>query len=157
MSDQTLLLLAKDVRAKTLRLLEGVSDAQARFAPAGLQNTLLWHAGHSVITNEHLGVSPATGQPPQYPQGWFEKFSWKSQPATVQDWPKVAEVAAQLQQQLGRLLTAIEGLTEPQLSKVIDPAKGRTLRWSILHGLHDEANHQGEMWLLKKLWDKRPS
>ena len=34
---------------------------------------------------------------------------------------------------------------------MIDPARNRTVRYNILHGLHDEANHQGEMWLLHKL------
>jgi len=60
MADETLLLLAKEVRAKTLRLLEDVDEGQARFAAPGLNNTILWNAGHVVIVNEHLGVSPAT-------------------------------------------------------------------------------------------------
>ena len=36
MSDATLLMLLNDVRGKTLRLLEGVGEAEARFAPPGL-------------------------------------------------------------------------------------------------------------------------
>ena len=63
MADETLLLLAKDVRNKTLKLLEGVDDQQARFAAPHLTNTVLWHAGHAIMVNEHLGVSPATGTP----------------------------------------------------------------------------------------------
>jgi hypothetical protein len=61
MSDKALLHLANDVRGKTLKLLDGVSDAQARYAPPGLNNTILWHAGHAVVVNEHLGMSAATG------------------------------------------------------------------------------------------------
>ena len=53
------------------------------------------------------------------------------------------------------MTAAMQPLTEEQLSRVIDPAKNRTLRWSILHGLHDEANHQGEMWLLRKMYERR--
>ena len=152
MADETLLLLLKDVRGKTLRILDGVTDEQARWAPAGLHNTILWHAGHSLVVVEHLGVAEATGKPPVYPEGWFEKFSWKSTPATVTEWPSVADVKAKLIEQAERLAAAIKGLSEEQLSRPSgDPAKGRTLRYGILHGLHDEAGHQGEMWLLKKL------
>ena len=50
-----------------------------------------------------------------------------------------------------RLANALQSLTPEQLSKVVDADRGRTLRYMILHGLHDEANHQGEIWLLKKL------
>ena len=122
------------------------------FAPPGLHNHILWHAGHSLIVVEHLGVSPAAGKPPVYPQDWFDKFSWTSQPATVTQWPTLAEVQSKLIDQAERLTAAIQKLTEQQLSQTVgDPAKSRNLRWSIIHGLHDEAGHQGEMWLLKKL------
>jgi hypothetical protein len=152
MPDEALLFLAKDVRGKTLRILDDVTEQQARFAPPGLHNTILWHAGHALVVNEHLGLSPATGKPPVYPEGWFDKFSWKSEPAKVKDWPTLADVKAKLIEQGERLTAAINSLSDAQLTKVSgDPAKGRNLRWSILHGLHDEAGHQGEMWLLKKL------
>jgi len=152
MADDALMLLAKDVRGKTLRILDGITEEQAVFSPPGLQNTILWHAGHALVVVEHLALLPATGQPAQYPQGWFDKFSWKSEPAKVKEWPKLGEVKAELSRQLERLLHAIESATEGQLKAPCgDPARGRHLRWSIIHGLHDEANHQGEMWLLKKL------
>ena len=52
----------------------------------------------------------------------------------------------------GQLLTAaIAGLSEADLQRIVDPQRNRTLRYSILHGLHDEAGHQGEIWLLRKL------
>jgi hypothetical protein len=155
MADESLLLLAKDVRGKTLRILEGVTDEQARFAAPGLQNSILWHAGHSLVVVEHLGVSPVTGKPPAYPKDWFDKFSWMSKPATVKEWPPLSEVVAKLKDQLETLLAVIPGLTEQQLSQPVGEAsKGRNLRWSILHGFHDEAGHQGEIWLLKKLQAK---
>jgi len=149
--DESLMLLATEVRGKTLRLLDGIDDTQARFAGPGLNNSILWNGGHSLIVVEELGVSPATGKPPAYPAGWFEKFSWKSTPATVTSWPAIEEVRIALRDQLQRLTAAIEGLPNDQLSKISDPAKNRTLRYSILHGLHDEAGHQGEIHLLKKL------
>lgn len=152
--DETLMLLAKEIRGKTLRLLESLDDRQARFAAPGLNNSILWHAGHAVVVNEHLGLIPATGKPPAYPADWFDKFSWKSQPAAVTSWPSLEEVRAALRDQLQRLTTALESLSEPQLNKVVDPERNRTLRYSILHGLHDEAGHQGELFLLKKMCAK---
>ena len=61
MADATLILLAKEIRGKTLKLLDGLSDEQARFAAPGLNNTILWHAGHGVMLMEHLGIMPLTG------------------------------------------------------------------------------------------------
>ena len=48
MADESLILLGKEVRGKTLRLLEGVSDTDARWVPPGLDNSIVWHAGHSL-------------------------------------------------------------------------------------------------------------
>ena len=155
MADESLSLLAKEVRGKTLRLLEGIDDQQARFAAPGLSNTILWQAGHALIVVEHLGMSPATGKPPAYPPDWWDKFSWKSNPVTVTSWPTVEWVRSALREQLDRLLAAIEPLSEQQLSKIVDATKNRSLRYSILHGLHDEAGHQGEMYLLKKMYAKK--
>src|SRR5215217_6967938 len=85
MSDPTLILLAKEIRGKTLKLLDGVTDEQhAHFAAPRLHNTILWHAGHGVMLMEHLGIMPLTGsQQPGYHAGWFEMFGWKSDPRTV--------------------------------------------------------------------------
>jgi hypothetical protein len=151
MADETLLMMASEVRGKTLRLLDGLDADAARFTGPGLNNSPLWHGGHALIVVEHLSVAPATGQSPQYPQGWAEKFSWKSQPATVTQWPALSEVVEQLRDQLDRLTTAIRSLSPQDLERIPDPAKNRSLRYSILHGLHDEAGHQGEIHLLRKL------
>ena len=59
MPDETLMLLAREVRNKTLKLLDGLTDAQARFAAAGLNNSILWNAGHALVVVEHLGVGLA--------------------------------------------------------------------------------------------------
>ena len=156
MSDESLILLAREVRGKTLRLLEGVDDRQARFAAPGLSNSILWHAGHAFIVNEALGVAAIERKfPPSYPEGWFEKFSWESDPRKVAEWPPVAEVAGKLQDQLRRLVAGIEASSDQRLGEVVDARKNRTLRYSILHGLHDEAGHQGEMWLIKKLYARQ--
>ena len=151
MPDESLLLLAGEVRGKTFRLLDGVSDQHARFAAPGLSNSILWHAGHALVVVEHLSVMPATGKPAGYPPGWFETFSWKSTPAQITEWPPLSDVIVALREQLARLSAAIPTLSPQQLQQIVDPAKNRTLRYSILHGLHDEANHQGEIWLLRKM------
>ena len=152
MSEPSIRFLASEVRTRTLRLLEGLSDEQARFAPPGLNNTILWYAGHSYVVAEQLAIAPATGEPPREPAGWFEKFSWGSNPSLVTEWPPISEVATHLREQFGRLMAAIDGLTPEQLDRVTPDG---ILRDVIVHGLHDEAQHQGEMFLLKKMLVKR--
>ena len=151
MPDESLLLLASEVRGKTLRLLDGVSDDVARFAPPDLNNSILWHAGHALVVVEHLGLMPATGRAAGYPAGWFDTFSWGSKPATVTAWPPLSEVVAALRDQLARLTAILQSLSPEQLDAIVDKNRNRTLRYSVLHGLHDEAGHQGEIWLLRKL------
>ena len=157
MPDPTLLTLADEVRGKTLRLLDGVPADLARFTTAGLSNSTLWHAGHALMLVEHLCIIPATGGQPQYPAGWFEMFGWGSVPAAVPPdaWPPLADVVGRLREQLTRLRAAIDALTPQQLDRVTDPRRNRTLRYSIVHGLHDEASHQGEIYLLRKLYARQ--
>jgi hypothetical protein len=149
MADESMKFLAGDVRTRTLRLLEGLTDEQARFAPRGLNNSILWNAGHAYIVIEHLALAPATGAAPDDPPGWFETFGWKSNPANVTDWPSVGDVAERLTTQFGRLMNVIETLTDEQLDRL--QPNNHPLRFLIMHALHDEAQHQGEMYLLKKM------
>jgi len=151
MANETLQLLAREVRGKTFKILDGVSEAEARFVPPGLNNSIIWHAGHAFTVVEVLSVSAATGRPAQYPDGWYDLFSAKSKPTRDSKFPPLAQVIEALRNQLELLLSAIEPLNSQQLAVMIDPARNRTVRYNILHGLHDEANHQGEMWLLRKL------
>lgn len=151
MANETLKLLAREVRGKTLRILDGVSDAEARFVPSGLNNSIIWHAGHSYWVVEVLSIAAATSGPPQFPAGWLDLFSSKSRPTPDTKFPPLAQIVEALRNQLERLIAAIDPLTEQQLAFMIDPARNRNVRYNILHGLHDEAGHQGEMWLLRKL------
>lgn len=152
MPDQSLLLLLDEVRGKTLRRLQDVSEKDARWTPAGLNNHVLWHAGHSYVLVESLTMD-AIGQQPQIPDGWFEMFSWKSNPALIaaDRWPPLAEVVAQLTGQQVRLRQVIEGLSDEQLASLMPGNPNRTVHYAILHGLHDEACHSGEIWLLRKM------
>jgi len=90
------------------------------------------------------------------PPAWFDKFSWKSNPANVTEWPTISEVVEQLKNQRDRLAAFIRTLSQEQLDRVVgEPPRSRTVRGMIVHGLHDEADHQGEIQLLKKLWKVR--
>jgi hypothetical protein len=70
-------------------------------------------------------------------------------------WPPLSAVVERLRDQLDRLTAAISALPPGRLDQVVDAARNRTLRFSILHGLHDEAGHQGEIHLLKKLYGRQ--
>jgi hypothetical protein len=152
MADESLLLLLDEVRGKTLRVLDGLSADQARWAPPGLHNTILWHAGHSYVVVESLTQIPL-GRPPELPDGWHEMFSWESRPAQVDPgrWPTLADVVAQLRAQHQRLRSLVAGLGDDQLAAQASSNPDRTVRYAILHGLHDEARHSGEISLLRKL------
>src|SRR3954471_14490852 len=117
--DESLLLLAGDVRKKTLKILEGVTAEQAHWTPPGLNNHILWHAGHSFIVVEALAAAPLAGTAPDYPPGWFEAFSWKSQPASVKEWPSLSAVVAALQGQITQITTALQSRPAADLSRNI--------------------------------------
>ena len=151
-ADPSLLILLDEVRRKTLDRLDDVTDAQAQWTPPGLNNSILWHAGHSYIVVEWLTME-SLGAATTCPKGWFEIFSWTSRPATVSPdrWPKLAEVVRELQLQHGRMHKVLRNLTEDDFD---NPAHNRpdvTVRHRIIHALFDEASHSGEIWLLRKL------
>lgn len=156
MTDASLLLLANEIRGKTLRVLAGATEEEARFTGhPGLNNSILWHAGHILWVVEQLGIVPATREPVGYPVDWVTLFAAGSAPANVTAWPALASVMEALQAQLGRLQDVIRTASTERMDQVIDAERNRTLRYCILHGLHDEACHTGEIQLLKKLWSKR--
>ena len=152
MCDQSLLMLLDEVRGKTVRILRDTMDEESHWAQPGLHNHILWHAGHSFVLVEALAME-AIGDLPQIPDGWFEIFSWESKPAQVASyrWPPLAQVVAQLTEQHVRLRQVIEGLSDEQLSRPLPGRGNHTARYAIVHGLHDEACHSGEIWLLRKL------
>ncbi len=152
MPDNSLLVLLDEVRGKTLRMLQDVSEAEARWAPPGLQNSILWHAGHSYILAEWLALR-TLGEATQVPDGWFEMFSWQSRPANVSadGWPPLSAVIARLVAQRDRLRHAVGRATEERLASTLTDNPARSVRSAIVHGFHDEACHCGEIQLLRKL------
>jgi hypothetical protein len=152
MADKTLLMLLDDVRGKTLGELKDLGETHARWAPPGLQNSCLWHGGHAYMVTEFL-TARALGIPAQMPEGWMKMFSWESNPAHVppESWPTLVVVREALIAQHQRLRELIAGLSEEQLDALEKGNPSRTVRYAILHGLHDEARHSGEISLLRKM------
>ncbi len=152
MPDETLLVLLDEVRGKTLRYLQGVSDEQARWCPPGLQNTILWHAGHSYFLAEWLTIK-ALDHKPEVSKGWYQMFSWESRPDSVpaDRWPRLDVVVGRLTDQHRRLRQAIGAATEDRLAAPTVDHPERSARFSVVHGLHDEACHSGEILLLRKM------
>lgn len=146
--------LAEAVRTKTIRLLKNATEAELTWSPPGLSNHLLWHAGHAVWLQDLMCIEAITGRS-ELPGGWFETFSMKCRPVKqIHDWPAREEVREHLEHQRQRMIEVIgslsgEGLRSPPRTKILPDAE--PLRYWITHGLHDEANHQGEMHLLLKM------
>lgn len=151
-AEPCLLDFARDIRAKTLKLIDGASDAEAFWTPMGTANHMLWHAGHAVAIAEKMILTPVRGEKP-LPAGFFETFGWNSKPAEVIKWPEKSQIVDLLKAQASEMTDALGSVSLEKLSSPHgDPTRGRTVRWYVVHGLHDEANHQGEMYLLKKLY-----
>jgi hypothetical protein len=144
--------LARHVRQCTLQLLTVPDEAWLAWAPPGTSNHLLWHAGHAVWLQDLLTVEPLTGRS-ELPAGWAAKFGQDSRPATVSEWPGVAEVRALLEAQLDRIVMLMAANDELIVREANRRSKqnGWPLLPGMIHGWHDEARHQGEMYLLHKL------
>jgi hypothetical protein len=152
MADKTLMMMLDDVRQKTLNELKGLDDTHARWAPPGLQNSCLWHGGHAYFVTEFL-TSRALGRQPEMSADWIKMFSWESNPAhtTPESWPPLEDVREALIAQHQRLRQILGELTPQQLDAPEPGNPSRTVRYAILHGLHDEARHSGEITLLRKM------
>lgn len=151
------------VRGKTLWLVD-VPREQALWTPPGTSNSILWHAGHALCVVERLTLTALEGrddEPPALPRGWWDLFGWDSTPATTPAavWPELAAVVEQLREQPARLGTVLAGLAQATLDEPLHlpdyPWHGYSKRFILLHGIHDEACHGGEMWLLRKLYERR--
>lgn len=144
--------LARQVRGCTLQLLQPADATCLTWTPPGTSNHILWHAGHALWVQDVLTVQPLTALS-ELPRGWSAKFGQDSRPASIKDWPNASEVRGQLEMQLSRVLELF-----PKHAETIASHANRTpagggwpLLAGILHGWHDEARHQGEMYLLQKL------
>ncbi len=143
--------LALQVRKETLRFLAAVPDPWLTWAPEGTSNHILWHAGHALWLQDVLCVQPLTGQS-ELPDGWAKMFGANCRPvAATKDWPSREETSKLLRRQLERMLELFAEHADRLNVIGPQPAAGWELVRGIIHGLHDEAKHQGEMYLLMKL------
>jgi hypothetical protein len=143
--------LARQVRASTLQMLD-VPREWLTWTPAGTSNHILWHAGHALWLQDVLSMAPLTNRS-QLPSGWAAMFGQSSRPAETAAWPDRVEVAGHLEAQLREMLQIYAKHAEEIVSYGNKRPRGNgwPLLDGILHGWHDEARHQGEMYLLFKL------
>lgn len=147
--------LAKQVRATTIDFVEGPPEDWLLWAPPGTSNHILWHAGHALWVQDCLCVEALTGKS-ELPDGWAEKFGMNCHPvAETREWPSRYELLSLLAAQLERLVSLFEEHAD-RLATVGPNTDGK---WDstcgVIHGLHDEARHQGEMYLIIKMCRER--
>lgn len=146
-----LAILAYQVRDCTLKLFDATDSDALTWTPPGTANHILWHAGHVVWVADVLSIEPITGKS-ELPPGWAENFGQDSQPATVRHWPEATEVRSRLESQLKHILDLLHERREMIAEADETPLEGGwPLLHGIIHGWHDEARHQGEIYLLQKL------
>jgi hypothetical protein len=144
--------LAHQVRASTLELSHVPVPNWLTWSPAGTSNHILWHAGHAVWLQDALTICPLTGRS-ELPRGWATIFGQNSRPELNTEWPEVTEVRILLQNQITRIESLLREHAATILAEAnaIPPSGGWPLLPGMIHGWHDEARHQGEMYLLHKL------
>ena len=142
--------LARQVRGTTVQILEDVPVDWLLWTPPATSNHITWHAGHSLSAQDVLCVKPLSGSS-ELPSGWLEKFGMNSSPAETQNWPDRSELLQLLTTQLDRMIELFDfhSIRLTQIGPNRDD--GWDLTRGVIHALHDEARHQGEMRLLVKL------
>lgn len=150
---ETLSELARQVRETTLQLLHVPESSWLTWTTPGTSNHILWHAGHALWAQDALCVEPLTGAS-ELPRGWAELFGQNSQPANAAiQWPDESVVRSALEAQLQRVLDLyieFDETIEINAAEAL-PGSGWPLLAGLIHAWHDEARHQGEMYLLHKL------
>ncbi len=146
----SLLEMLKQVRGFTIQLLDNAHPDWVTWAPPGTSNHIIWHAGHVVWVEDLLCVQRLAGESFLVDEVWTDKFGQHCSPvAEQQQWPSLEEMKQVLQQQQAKLEELIGGMSDEQL--VIDSSNNRDLVGGMIHAMHDESKHQGEMYLLHKL------
>jgi len=157
MSDQAQLQeIAKQVRGDTLRILKATEPSWLTWAPEGTSNHILWHAGHALWLQDALCISAITGRS-ELPEDWEPRFGMNCRPVReTQNWPSRKQLQQLLENQLQRIVGLIGDTSAERLNQIHPRATSQsTLAGRIIHGLHDEAKHSGEMYLLWKLCKAR--
>ena len=146
--------LARQVRTDTRRLLAAAQPGWLTWAPPGTSNHILWHAGHALWLGDVLCIELLSGKS-ELPNGWEDTFGMNCRPvATTKTWPTPEEIDRRLATQLERIVNL---LGQTPAEKLVSDSEPSQLASRIIHGLHDEAKHQGEMYLLHKMCRARIS
>ena len=89
----------------------------------------------------------------ELPADWEERFGANCRPLNqIENWPTHDELGQLLRGQLRRVIELLAGTSDEQLVQPADPDHGTAaISDRIIHGLHDEAKHSGEMYLILKL------
>lgn len=160
-ASETIQELARQVRGKTIEILRAAREQWLLWAPPGTSNHMLWHAGHALWLQDVLSMRVLTGEE-RLPDGWAETFGMNCRPVVqTRDWPGRHELLDRLESQLEAIVRLYAETSEATLQEMITgPNSPRPRLARLVHGWHDEAVHQGEMYLLLKLchaghWAKR--
>jgi hypothetical protein len=137
------------VRGHTIELLKAAEPAWLLWAPAGTSNHMMWHAGHALWVQDALGIELMTGAS-ELPAGWADLFGMNCRPVkNTHHWPGKLQVAQLLERQWTRWTELVAQLPSERL--ILSAADRSSLVPRLIHGVHDEARHHGEMYLLYKL------
>lgn len=144
--------LARQVRHSTLELLAAAPETRLQWAPAGTSNHIIWHSGHALWLQDRLCIQPVSGES-ELPSGWDAMFGMDCDPVRSRtEWPCRRELRELLSRQLTRIYEVLRAApAETLVIPTSDDGFVRCVAGTIIHGLHDEARHQGEMYLLIKL------
>lgn len=143
--------MVDEVRGRLLRQLDKTADAEMRFAPPGLQNHVAWHAGHCLWVMDRLAVTPLAGRS-ELPDGWGDTYGKDCRPPSqTAEWASREELIGLLARQRDRLIELLAGIEGERFDAPVGPDGSQTLGRRIIHGLHDEASHQGEIQVLRKM------
>jgi hypothetical protein len=174
---QALLALSRQVRARTLRILERAQPRWLTWSPPGTANHMAWHAGHILWVQDVLCIEPLTGRselpsPPSFPNqppegpggegnvgGWATRFGQDSLPAADPGpWPDRDHLVALLTRQQQRIEAVLADADPGIIGNMTARDQGEAgMGYTIVHGFHDEACHHGEKYLLFKMSRARDS
>ena len=143
--------MARQVRGGTLQILTAARPEWLTYAPPGTSNHILWHAGHALWLQDVLCIQLLAGHS-ELPDQWSQSFGMNCRPVReTRDWPSREALVDLLQQQRNRILTLLTQASDEELNRSAHPARDTdSVASRIIHGLHDEAKHAGEMYLLYK-------
>ncbi|QKY70666.1 DinB family protein [Lentibacillus sp. CBA3610] len=120
--------------------------------PEGFNNTIRWHIGHVLTTNEQFlfGFPDNTEH---LPERYKDLFGFGSKPA---DWPEDVPSADELAEQLSSQLERIKAIPEEKYAeKLPEPVLGaQTYGELAAVAAFHEGNHAGRVNAMKKVLNK---